>query len=424
MKSILDIITQHKAGDSCGIYCVCSAHPLVIEAAIVHAQGTGDLLVIEATSNQVNQYGGYTGMMPEDFRKMVSDIASRLDFPLSRIVFGGDHLGPNCWQHLDASEAMARSDVLIDAYVRAGFRKIHLDCSMACADDTIPLDDGILAERAARLCAVAERAWKDVGGEAPVYIVGTEVPVPGGAKEDIGELLPTSKDDATTTLETHKAAFADAGLTDAWQRVIALVVQPGVEFDHHGVIAYQPERAEALSQYSETQERILFEAHSTDYQSEANLTALVSGHFAILKVGPWLTFALREACWALDAMEQEWLPEEERAQLRASLLQVMKAQPEHWEKYYDGERYPVELDCQYSFSDRIRYYWPMPEVQQALARLMENFDRNPPPLTLLSQYMPEQYSAVNKRELALRARDVILHKITRVLSQYSIACRA
>ena len=80
---------------------------------------------------------------------------------------------------------MARADVLIDDYVRAGFRKIHLDCSMSCADDPAPLSDEIVARRAARLCAVAERAHARAGGEPPVYVIGTEVPVPGGAAEEL-----------------------------------------------------------------------------------------------------------------------------------------------------------------------------------------------------------------------------------------------
>lgn len=52
---------------------------------------------------------------------------------------------------------MAKAEVLIADYVTAGFSKIHLDASMSCADDPIPLDPHVVAERAARLCQVAER---------------------------------------------------------------------------------------------------------------------------------------------------------------------------------------------------------------------------------------------------------------------------
>ena len=186
MKVILDLIRRHKAGEPRGIFSVCSAHPLVIEAALRHARRFDvPFALIEATSNQVNQEGGYTGMKPADFRAFVETIAGRVGLPMDRVVLGGDHLGPNAWQDLPADEAMKRAEVMIADYVRAGFRKIHLDCSMACAGDPSPLSDATVAQRAARLCAIAERAHAAAGGEPPVYVVGTEVPVPGGAAEEL-----------------------------------------------------------------------------------------------------------------------------------------------------------------------------------------------------------------------------------------------
>ena len=135
---------------------------------------------------------------------------------------------------------MAKSAQMVREYVCAGFRKIHLDCSMACADDPEPLPEATLATRAAQLCAVAESAWREVGGEPPVYVIGTEVPVPGGATEELHELAVTTPQAASATIAAHREAFAAAGLESAWPRVIALVVQPGVEFDHHKVIDYVP----------------------------------------------------------------------------------------------------------------------------------------------------------------------------------------
>ena len=181
------MLAQHKAGRSVGVYSACSAHPLVIEAALNSVRRQSGPVLIEATSNQVNQDGGYTGMRPADFSRFVLDIAARLGVPSEQVLLGGDHLGPNCWQDLPAEAAMVKSEQLIADYVAAGFRKIHLDCSMSCADDPTPLTDAIVAQRAARLCAVAEKTWSRAGGEAPVYVVGTEVPVPGGAKESLTE---------------------------------------------------------------------------------------------------------------------------------------------------------------------------------------------------------------------------------------------
>ena len=422
MKAILDVMAEHKAGRAVGIYSACSAHPLVIEAALAHVRRESGSALIEATSNQVNQDGGYTGMRPADFSRFVHEIAARLDVPREHVLLGGDHLGPNSWQHLPADTALAKSEQLIADYVEAGFRKIHLDCSMSCADDPTPLTDAVVAARAARLCAVGEQAWRRAGGEAPVYVVGTEVPVPGGAQGAIAELALTEPAAATATIDAHFEAYRSAGLQSVWPRVIGLVVQPGVEFDHHRVIDFEASRAVDLARVVETQPYLVYEAHSTDYQTPANLRALVQKHFAILKVGPGLTFAMREALWALDAIEREWLGAERSSRLRETLQEAMTANPGSWRKYYLSTGRQLALDQQYSLSDRIRYYWPVPAVAAALERLLANLDANPPPLTLLSQYMPQQYAAVRAGTLRPRARELVLHAVRYVLEQYAAAC--
>jgi len=422
MKALLDIIARHKAGDSRGIYSVCSAHPLVIEAAMRRAQRHSGSVLIEATSNQVNQDGGYTGMRPADFVRFVRDIAARVGLPPARVLLGGDHLGPNCWQHLDAEEALRRSEQLLTDYVAAGFRKLHLDCSMSCAGDPVQLGDGLVAARAARLCRVAESTWQRVGGEAPVYVVGTEVPVPGGAQESLAELRPTAAAAAVATIGAHADAFAAAGLTATWPRVIALVVQPGVEFDHHHVIDFVPERANALSAMIAAQPSMVYEAHSTDYQTAAALGALVRAHFAILKVGPGLTFALREALWALARIEAEWIPAADCSNLRETMLSAMNDDPRHWKKYYHSSGAQLLLDQQYSLSDRLRYYWPVAAVERAVGKLLDNLESKPAPLTLLSQYLPQQYAAVRAGNLANSARELVLHHVDLVLQQYASAC--
>jgi D-tagatose-1,6-bisphosphate aldolase subunit GatZ/KbaZ len=416
------MVQRHKEGGMNGMYSVCSSHPLVIEASMLHVMINDETLVLEATSNQVNQDGGYTGLIPKEFCALVFSIADKVGLDYSRIILGGDHLGPNCWQNLTSDEAMAKSDVLIAEYVEAGFRKIHLDCSMSCADDPVPLGDDLVAERAARLCCVAENAWQSTGGEAPVYIIGTEVPVPGGAHEGLDELIPTSVEAVTETIAIHKKAFFDAGLESIWPRIIGLVVQPGVEFDHHKVIAFKPEQAVTLSEYIDSQPSMIYEAHSTDYQTADHLAALVKGHFAILKVGPWLTYALREACWALDMIEQEWIDKASCSNLKQTLLQAMQNNPVYWKKYYSGEPKTQALDCQYSLSDRIRYYWPQPEVDLSLNKLIKNLDDSPPPLTLISQFMPTQYQAIVNGHIGKGTQELIFHKISEVLAQYSAAC--
>lgn len=421
MNTILDLVRRHKAGQAVGILSLCSAHPLVIEAALRCAQLDDRIILIEATSNQVNQDGGYTGMTPGGFKAFVMAIADKLGVARERVLLGGDHLGPNCWQSDAADLAMARAEVLIDQYVGAGFRKIHLDCSMSCADDPVPLTDAVVAARAARLCAVAERAWARSGGEAPVYVVGTEVPVPGGAHESLQTLSVTSPQAAAATIAAHREAFAAAGLSAVWPRVVGLVVQPGVEFDHHKVIDYKPAAARSLSDFIEGQPTLVFEAHSTDYQTPENLAALVRDHFAILKVGPAASFALRETLWALSDIEQEWLGTQRSSGFKNVVLAVMQAQPEHWQKYY-RDAGTLRFDQQYSLSDRIRYYWPHPDIQRAQALMLSNLEQHPPALTLLSQYLPRQYAAVREGRLRNTPTDLLIDGVTAVLRQYIAAC--
>ncbi|MFZ7197886.1 tagatose-bisphosphate aldolase subunit KbaZ [Avibacterium avium] len=422
MSTLLKLIKQHKAGEVVGIYSVCSAHPLVLEASLLQAKQDNTPLLIEATSNQVDQFGGYTGMTPADFRHFVEQLADQVGFPRDQLILGGDHLGPNRWQGLAADEAMANAEKLIEAYVAAGFEKIHLDCSMSCKGDPVPLSDEIVAERAARLAVIAEQtAAKNGFADRIVYIVGTEVPVPGGEAEEIAELEVTSPSAAKATINAHQQAFARVGLEHIWPRVIGLVVQPGVEFDHTKVIDFIPEKAQALSQVVNDYENLVFEAHSTDYQTEEAYKALVKNHFAILKVGPALTFALREGLYALCAMEDYLFPAEQRSNLLAVLEEQMLAHPENWQKYYHGTELEQRFARSFSFSDRIRYYWTNPEIAAAVEKLLANFDNLDIPLPLLSQYLPEQYAAVRAGTLAPRGKDVVLDKVRAVVRQYALA---
>jgi D-tagatose-1,6-bisphosphate aldolase subunit GatZ/KbaZ len=319
-----------------------------------------------------------------------------------------------------SAAAMNKAQAMVGEYVTAGFRKIHLDCSMSCADDPRVLDDELIAERTAALCDITEAAWRSAGGEPPVYIVGSEVPVPGGAHEALTELAVTTPEAAHATLEAHRAAFMRRGLADAWSRVVGLVVQPGVEFDNDRVIGYQPAKAAALSQSIVAVPGMVFEAHSTDYQTPAALKALVQDHFAILKVGPGATFALRETLWALSdiAAELHLMP---ARWLKDTMLETMRRDPKHWKAYY-GDPELQQFDLQFSLSDRIRYYWNVPEVSRACTMLLEGLAAASVPLTLISQYLPVQYAAIREGRLSNEPRELVLDGVAQVLRHYARAC--
>lgn len=420
---LAETVERHKAGAGVGVYSVCSAHPTVVQAALEQARADGTYVLIEATSNQVDQFGGYTGLRPADFRELVLGIADRVGFPRDRVVLGGDHLGPNRWQRESAGVAMENAEVLIAAYVEAGYAKIHLDCSMSCADDPAVLTDEVVAGRAARLLRVAEEAARRVGGDDPVYVIGTEVPVPGGAHETLGRLTPTPADRARRTIAVHRAAFADAGLEHVWPRVIALVVQPGVEFDHLNVIDYEHSATADLRRVLDDEEHLVFEAHSTDYQRPAQLRELVRDHWAILKVGPGLTFAMREALFALSLIERELLPAPSRSNLMEVIERRMLAEPDQWQGYYAGDPLTVRTARRYSYSDRLRYYWADPEVDAARRGLLTTLDRVGIPLPLISQYLPIQYERIRAGQLRCTAEDLVIDRIRDAMRPYAEACR-
>ncbi|EIM95579.1 D-tagatose-bisphosphate aldolase non-catalytic subunit [Paraburkholderia hospita] len=427
MANIVSRLSGDKAAATKlkGIYSICSAHPWVLGAAMKQALDDDTPLLIESTSNQVDQFGGYTGMKPADFVRFVHLIADRVGLPRTRLILGGDHLGPNAWRSLPAEEAMQRAEALIDAYVSAGFTKIHLDTSMSCADDPARLSDDVVAGRASRLCAIAEAAAEREGNrEKPVYIIGTEVPVPGGAAEELEAIEVTSPDAALDTVAVHRNAWRDRGLDNAWQRVIALVVQPGVEFDHTKVVDYKPELATKLSRVLEELPGMVFEAHSTDYQAPEALAALVQDGFAILKVGPGVTFALREALYALADIESELVTPAARSNLRDVVEKVMLAKPGNWEKYYHGNDQEKRLLRTYSYSDRVRYYWADPEIDAAANKLISNLTGIDIPENVLSRYLPEQYWQYRRGQIDATPMSLIQSKVREVIGVYAAACKA
>lgn len=403
-----------------GITSVCSAHPLVIEAALLRAAKDNQAVLLEATCNQVNQEGGYTGMTPNDFRQFVEKIAASVGFPVERIILGGDHLGPNPWRKLPADEAMARAEAMIVAYVEAGFEKLHLDTSIGCAGEPAALADELTAARAARLAKVAEETANRMGGKSPVYIIGTEVPPPGGATHALDDIELTRPEAALKTLEVHQSAFAAVGAEAALDRVIGIVVQPGVEFGNENVVLYRPERAGSLTAVLGEMPGLLFEAHSTDYQQTEQLSGLVDGGFGILKVGPGLTFALREALYGLDAIRGVLTSSTDMPRLPEVMESVMLDMPQHWAGHYGATSAEQKLQRHYSYSDRIRYYWPNKRVDAAVEQLFAQFPAIIPE-TLISQHLGRIYPDVVAGRVKPSARDLCIAAIDAALSPYSHA---
>ncbi len=316
-------------------------------------------------------------------------------------------------------------------YVLAGFTKIHLDASMPLGEDDTDgrgLDPSIIAERTALLCKAAEAAYherrkRSSKAVAPVYVVGTEVPAPGGVAERAGGVQVTTPEEFRQTVSLTKDAFLRHGLDDAWERVVGVVVQPGVEFGDDWIQEYDRRKATSLTRALREYPSLVFEGHSTDYQQPQALREMVEDGVGVLKVGPELTFTFREALFLLEHMERElfWGSQERLSNLQTVLEDVMVNEPGYWRPYYRGSQHKLRLARRYSLSDRIRYYWQEPRVNTAVQTLIANLEEVSVPLSLLSQYMPNQYAKVRRGALRNDPRSLIKDRISEVYEKYQAA---
>lgn len=429
-NALTKIVTIQKSGKAVGIYSACSANSFVIEAVLKKGLEDNSCVLIESTANQCDQFGGYTGMKPIDFKNYVYEIADKLGFDKNKIFLGGDHLGPLTWTSLNEKEAMANSEVLIDAYVSAGFTKIHVDTSMKVADDdpNVRLSDETIARRGVHLVKAAENAYKKLletnpDAVEPVYIVGSEVPIPGGSQAAVDEGVQVTKvEDFTATMNTFKDTFEKEGISDVWDRVLGIVVQPGVEEKDSGCTEYDRSKAVELAKAIRTIPDLVFEGHSTDYQTKIKLREMVEDGVAILKVGPGLTFAAREGLYALSFIEDEACKANGKtpSNFREVLDEEMLKNDKHWKKHYHGTDAEIALKRKYSFSDRSRYYYSTDAVKAAIDTLLDNL-KDGCPLNLLSQFMPIQYTKVREGVLKNDPKELVLDRIGNTIDEYLYA---
>jgi D-tagatose-1,6-bisphosphate aldolase subunit GatZ/KbaZ len=422
VTNLLSRLDDHKQGKPVGVYAVCSSHPAILKTTLKFAQTHQSQALIETTCNQVNQFGGYSGQTPAQFAAALRKLCASIKFPMSNLVLGGDHLGPYPWCKQSAQAAMSNACQMVADYVLAGYRKIHLDASMACSDDDPkqPLDIHLSAQRTAKLCEAAEQASPpDQAG--CLYVIGSEVPAPGGDQTGSQEIQITTPESVSETILATRQEFKKRGLDAAWERVIAIVVQPGVEFSDQSVQPYNAQKAASLSFFIESQPRLIFEAHSTDYQTPLALQQLVRDHFAILKVGPELTFTYREVIFALEQIEVEISRYEsklEPSHISKVIDREMVRHPDYWQSYYAGSEEQIAFSRKFSRLDRIRYYWSKPAVVQALERLFSNLTSCTIPLTLISQYLPDQMQIFLTGDASEHPQKWVEHKISTVLSKY------
>lgn len=431
MDAMRAMLAKRKAGMKfAGIPSFCTASDLVIEACLKQALRFDDYVLVEATANQVNQFGGYTGMKPADYRDFVYKIADSVGFPKDKIILGGDHLGPLTWQNENEKEAMEKSVELVKLFVLAGFKKIHLDTSMRVADDPRDemLSDETIARRGAILYEACEEAYQELlknnpDEVRPAFIIGSEVPIPGGAQEAEESISVTKPAAVEETLRVYKEQFEKRGLNDAFDNIIGIVVQPGVEFGDADVFHYDRTNAAELTKAMKKYDNVVLEGHSTDYQSPQGLKEMVEDGIAILKVGPALTFSLREGLFALSMMEKLLVPEEKQAKFIEVMEDTMMKNPGNWQKHYHGSDDELFIKRKFSFSDRCRYYFAQPEIQESIEKLFANMSEVQIPLSMLRQYMPQQYIKVRDGVLPMDPKELAMDCVVHLVEDYNYATK-
>ncbi len=116
-------IHSHRSGLPVGVFAVCSSHSDVLRAAMRLLQPSREALLIEATCNQVNQEGGYTGMTPKIFSEKMAVAAKNTGFGTWGLH--ADHISI---KKGDAAE-VASTKELIDAQIAAGYTSFAIDAS-------------------------------------------------------------------------------------------------------------------------------------------------------------------------------------------------------------------------------------------------------------------------------------------------------
>ena len=400
MKALLDLVGATGAANLSGLFGLLGASAGAAGGARGGA-GRGRSRAHRGTANQVNQHGGYTGLPPGAFRDLVSAWPTRRGCRASACCWGGSPgterlAGPAGGRGARASRRHGRG-------VRERAATPRSTSTALCpARRPRALSDAVVAERTAALCALAEAAWREAAARPPVYVIGTEVPVPGGAQETL-TISPSpsprqrSRRSRLTERRSEAGPRCGVGTHPRAGRSAGGGVRPRPRHRlraRHGHVR--------SSECLERNRDLVFEAHSTDYQSRQSLAGLVRDHFAILKVGPGAHLRAARSTVGAGTIAREWRGEGEARACGRRCSRRCARIPSHWRRYYHGEGRALALQLEYSLSDRIRYYWPVPAVTRHSRGSRSAFAAAAPPQSLLHEYLPAASAAVRRGALKPR----------------------
>ncbi len=342
----------------------CTSNIFVLKSLLHFCKYKNLPALIETTSNQVNQYGGYSGNKPKDFIKKINNLIKKIKFNKKNIFYGGDHLGPLPWMKSKSVTALAKSIKLIDLYLKNNYIKIHIDTSIKCNDDKFLTTKEVFLRTKYIL-----RKLKKKNNLKKIFLVfGTEVPLSGG--NDSKKIIPTALKQIKEEYLNFSALLKSENLpTDNF----GLVIEPGMKFMDRSITKPYLNNFKQKKSFSK-KNKFIFEAHSSDYQNFSTLKKLVKNNFKILKVGPELTFNLFKSFLFMEQIEKKNC--HSKSNFKKIILDTMFKNKDHWKNYFNHlSKKKLSNNITNSFFDRTRYYLDEKKVSNCITNLQLNINK-------------------------------------------------
>jgi D-tagatose-1,6-bisphosphate aldolase subunit GatZ/KbaZ len=342
----------------------CTSNFLVVERLLIFCKKNKLPALIETTSNQVNQDGGYSKNQPKDFVKKINKLAKRLNVSKKYIYYGADHLGPLPWKKNNHKLALKKSIRLLHLCLKAKYNKIHIDASIRCNDDKLLTNKDIFI----RTQYILKNLQNKKNLKEIFFVFGTEVPLAGG--NDKNKIKTTEIDKITQDYDNFSKLHKS---TKMKIKNFALVIEPGMNFKHKSVVKPNLQNFHIKKKFSK-KNNFCFEAHSTDYQKFKTLKNLVKNNFKILKVGPELTYNLIKSLLFMEDIEKKSLGK--NSDFKNTVLKKMFANNIYFKDYFKIiEKKKLKKNIFNSYYDRARYYLYSNDVKNSVKTLKININK-------------------------------------------------
>lgn len=388
----------------------CTANFNVIKILIIFAKYYNLPILLESTSNQVNQFGGYTGLTPRQFYKKIDKLKKKIKIKNKQVMIGADHLGPLPWKKLNSKIALKNAKTLIKKCISLKYDKIHIDSTIVCKDDK-NLNLNLIRSRSAKIFnTVPKKDIKNI-----FFVFGSEVPFAGGGNTN--KIKPSVLNNIKVDYFLYNSILKN--LNSNKKNKFSLVVEPGMAFSNSKISLPKLKKFKKNLSFSK-KNNFSYEAHSTDYQRLVTLKKLVKNNFRFLKVGPELTFDFYQAIKKMEKIEDTNC--NQKSNISYELMKAMSKDNKYWKDYYKGTKKKIEFLKLNSYLDRMRYYWDSKNVKKSMIKLFKNIDTIP--------------QKVLKKELKLKSNEekqidkinlknsdyIIFYYLNSTIKKYYLAC--